>query len=106
MNASEEPNIMSNEINSQENDKVSFYKHIINSHNILLVFNEFAIFQASEEICKVKRIMSTTKTEISDLKENMTYFLELMAHNAKGNSNPVNISVTILGKNNNHYRCN
>nr|XP_049700543.1 fasciclin-2 isoform X1 [Helicoverpa armigera] len=46
-------------------------------------------------LCKEYRLEETTEMELNDLQQNTTYNLELIAHNAEGNSTPANFSLTM-----------
>ncbi|XP_075977012.1 fasciclin-2-like isoform X2 [Anticarsia gemmatalis] len=50
--------------------------------------------EVDESLCKEHRIVSTEQ-ELVDLKLNTTYYFELIAHNAKGNSTAVNLTLVV-----------
>ncbi|CAB3255827.1 unnamed protein product [Arctia plantaginis] len=50
---------------------------------------------SEESLCKEQRIEEATEQELSDLLSNTTYYFELTAHNAVGNSSIANITLII-----------
>lgn len=72
-----------------------------------------SLLQVDEEIieslCKEHRLEGTTELLVNELEHNTTYHLELIAHNAEGNSTPANITLMVPGKDNNkelpHNKC-
>ncbi|KAJ8720304.1 hypothetical protein PYW07_012347 [Mythimna separata] len=54
--------------------------------------------QNEESLCKAHQVKAATELEVPDLQYNTTYYLELIAHNAKGNSTPANMSLTTPGE--------
>ncbi|CAH1636814.1 unnamed protein product [Spodoptera littoralis] len=51
-----------------------------------------------ESLCKEHRLEGATELLVNELEHNATYHLELIAHNAEGNSTPANITLTIPDK--------
>ncbi|KAJ8719704.1 hypothetical protein PYW08_011879 [Mythimna loreyi] len=54
--------------------------------------------ELDESLCKEHKLKETTELEVPDLQYNTTYYLELIAHNARGNSAPANMSLTVPGE--------
>lgn len=50
--------------------------------------------EIDESLCTEYQL-EATELEVRDLQYNMTYYFELIAHNAEGNSTPANMSLTI-----------
>ncbi|KAF9807868.1 hypothetical protein SFRURICE_000649, partial [Spodoptera frugiperda] len=51
-----------------------------------------------ESLCKEHRLEGTTELLVNELEHNTTYHLELIAHNAEGNSTPANITLMVPDK--------
>lgn len=50
-----------------------------------------------ESLCKEKILKPTDELVLYKWEPNTTYYLELIAHNAEGNSTPANITIEIPG---------